>query len=324
MRKLLRNFGVVHAAALLFTAVANAQPYPSKPVHVIVPAAPGGANTIIARILADRLQTAMGQPFLVENRGGAGGVVGANAVAKATPDGYTLLLTFGGPIATGLAMLQSVPYDAGRDFAPISRTGDVPLAMVASPKFGPQTVKDLVDYAKMNPGKVTASINSLGTMGHLLTEQFRLVTKVDLNLIPYKGSGPALVDLLGGQIDIAVDTVPAVLSFIKAGRLRPLAVATATRFDLLPDVPTFTEQGLAGLEVTTWFALLAPAGTPKDIIKRLNEETVKILNLKEVKELMAATGTIARGSTPEELGEYMRAETEKWAKIIKAAGIKAE
>jgi len=311
------------AAALLAAAV-QAQPYPSKPVRLVVPASPGGANTILARIMADRLQAALGQPFLVDNRGGAGGTIGAAAVAKAAPDGYTLLLTYGGPVSTGLGLLKNVPYDAAREFAPISLVAEVPLILVASPAFGPRTVNDIVAHARANPGTVTAYISTYGSMGHLLTEQFRLVTKLNLNTIPYKGSGPALVDLFAGQINIAFDTVPITLPHIRSGRLRAVAIATAARSDLLPDVPTFTELGMAGMEVTAWFALLAPAGTPREIVDRLGEESARILQTAEVRELVAKQGAVARFSTPQETTVFIRQEAEKWGRVIREAGLKAE
>ncbi|MFM9981193.1 MAG: Bug family tripartite tricarboxylate transporter substrate binding protein [Burkholderiales bacterium] len=319
------RFLALLAIAMGYASIASAQPaYPSKPVRIVVPSAPGGANSIFARIVADRLQAALGQPFLVDNRGGAGGLIGTDIVAKSAPDGYTLLLTYGGPISTGLALFKSVPYDAARDFTPITRIADVPIILVSSPAFGPKTVKDLIAHAHANPGRVTASINSIGAMGHLMTEQFILVTKSDLNKIPYKGSGPALVDLFGGQINITFDTLPITLPHIKAGRLHPHAIATATRSEQVPDVPTFTELGMPALEVTTWFALVAPTGTPKPIIDRLQMETAKILQSGDVKELLAKQGAIARTSTPLELAQFMRQESEKWSKIIKDAGIQAE
>ena len=323
MKNLLRAVAIVLVTAC-FAAVSHAQSYPSKPVRLVVPASAGGANTILARIVADRLQASLGQPFLVDNRGGAGGTIGANAVAKAAPDGYTLLLTYGGPISTGLGLLKNVPYDAAKDFAPISRIADVQLIMVSSAGFAPPSVKDVVAYAKANPGIVTAYISTYGSMGHLLTEQFRLVTKVNINTIPYKGSGPALVDLFGGQINIAFDTVPITLPHIRSGRLRPLAIATAARSELLPDVPTFTELGLEGMEVTAWFALLAPSGTPAEIVDRLSQECARILQSSEVRDLVAKQGAVAAASTPRELATFMRQEAEKWGRIIREAGLKPE
>lgn len=323
MRTLVRAAALAIAVACLAVG-AHAQTYPAKPVRIVVPSVPGGANTILARIMADRFQASLGQPFLVDNRGGAGGLIGVDAVAKAAADGYTLLLTYGGPVATGLSLFKSLPYDASRDLAPISRIADVPLLMVSYPGFGPQTVNDVIAYAKANPGKINASINSYGAMGHLLTEQFRLVTKVDISTIPYKGSGPALLDLFAGTIQIAVDTLPITLPHIRSGRLRPLAIATAARSELLPQVSTFTELGLEGMEVTAWFALLAPAGTPKDIVERLSEESARILRSGEVKELVARQGAVPGSSTPQELGAFMRRETEKWARIIREAGLKPE
>ena len=323
MSNVFRTAAIVFAS-MVSASLSHAQSYPSKPVRIVVPASAGGANTILARIMADRLQASLGQPFLVDNRGGAGGTIGANAVAKAAPDGYTLLLTYGGPISTGLGLLKSVPYDAAKDFAPISRVADVQLIMVSSPAFAPQNVKDVIGHANANPGIVTAYISTFGSMGHLLTEQFRLVTRVKINTIPYKGSGPALVDLFGGQINIAFDTLPITLPHIKSGRLRPLAIASATRSELVPEVPTFTELGMEGMEVTAWFALLAPAGTPADIVDRLSQESARILQAAEVRELVSKQGAIAGASTPRELATFMRQESEKWGRIIREAGLKPE
>jgi tripartite-type tricarboxylate transporter receptor subunit TctC len=323
MRSSVRILGTLLAAAIVALPAA-AQTYPTKSVRIVVPASPGGSNSIIARILGERLQAVLGQTFFIDNKGGAGGLIGVDAVAKAPPDGHTLLLTFGGPIATGLALFKTVPFDAARDLAPIARVADVPLVLVASPQFPAQTVKEVVAYAKANPGRLRASINSNGSMGHLLTEQFRLDNKIQINSIPYKGTGQAMTDLLGGQIDIAVDTVPALAALIKAGKLRPLAMATATRSEVLPEVPTFTELGMPGMEVTTWFALLAPAGTPKPIIDRLALETARILASPDVKETMAKQGIVPHFAPPQEIATYMRDETAKWAKIISDAGMTAE
>jgi tripartite-type tricarboxylate transporter receptor subunit TctC len=323
MSLVLRVIAAMLAATLSATA-AQAQTYPSRPVRIVIPAAPGGINGILGRIMAERLQRSMGQPFVVEDRGGAGGLIATDAVAKSAPDGYTLLLSFGGPIAVGLGLYKTVPYDVMRDFAPISMIADVTMIMVSSPGFKPQGVKELIEYARANPGKVNAAINSPGSMGHMLTEQFRLVTKTKLTLVTYKGSGPAIIDLMAGNVDIDVDTLPATIGQIKGGRLRPLAVASANRSELLPDVPTFKELGLPGLEVSAWFALLAPAGTPKEIIERLNQEATRILQAPETKELLAKQGANARTATSQETSAFMRQEIEKWAKVVKDSGAKFE
>lgn len=323
MRAILRVIAAMFAATL-FAAVAHAQTYPSRPVRIIVPAVPGGVNDALGRIMVERLHKSMGQTFVLENRGGAGGLIGTDAVAKSPPDGHTLLLSYGGPLAVGLGLYKTVPYDVMRDFAPISMIADVTMILVSHPGFKPQSVKELIAYAHANPGKVNAAINALGSMGHMLTEQLRLVTKTNITMITYKGTGPAVADLMAGHVDIDIDALPPIFGQIKAGRLRPLAVAAANRSDLLPEVPTFQELGLAGLDAPAWFALLAPAGTPKKIIERLNEETTKILQAPETKELLAKQGAIARPATSQETSAFIRMEIERWAKVVKESGAKVE
>ena len=323
MNLVLRVIAAILAAALPATA-AHAQAYPSRPVKIVVPAVPGGVNDALGRIMAERLQKSMGQPFVLENRGGAGGLIGADAVAKAAPDGHTLLLSFGGPLAVGLALYKSVPFDVMRDFAPISMIADVTMIMVSYPGFKSQSVNELIAYANANPGKVNAAINVIGSMGHMLTEQFRLVTKTNITMVSYKGTGPAIADLMAGHVDIDIDALPPVIGQIKAGRLRPLAVASAHRSELLPEIPTFQELGVAGLDAPAWFALLAPAGTPKEIVERLNAETTKILHSAETKELLAKQGASARPATAQETGAFIRQEIERWARVVKESGAKIE
>jgi len=323
MRSALGIF-VLILAALATVATATAQPYPSRPVKVIVPYPPGGTNDILARIMGERLQKAMGQTFLIENRSGAGGVIGADAGAKAAPDGYTLLLSSSAPLAVGLGLYQKVPYDVVRDFSPVAMIADATITVVSYPGFKPQNINEVVAYAKANPGELKVALNSLGSMHHLLTEMFRLRTNTKINMIPYKGTGPAVVDLLAGHVDMDFENLPAVIQHIRGGRLRALAVGSAQRSELLPEVPTLKELGLTDLVAAPWFALVAPAGTPREIIVRLNAEVNKILSLPETKELLAKQGADPILRTPEETTAFIHQEVDKWARIVKESGAKLQ
>lgn len=311
-------------AALLLTVAAQAQMYPSRPVKIIVPFPPGGTNDILARVMAERLQSALGQPFIVENRGGAGGMIGAEVASKAAPDGYTLLLSASGPLAVGLKLYKKVPYDVMRDFTPVAMIADVTLVLISSPSFKPQNVKEVIAYAKANPGRLNAGLPAVGSMHHLLTEMFRLRTGTTVNMIPYKGSGPVVVDLLAGVVDTDFENLPVVIQHIKTNRLRALAVASEKRSELLPDTPTFVELGLPDLVASPWFALVAPAGTPKEIIDRLNDEVNKSLRTPGMKALLDKQGANAVIATPEEAKEFIRKEIDKWAKVVAESGAKVE
>lgn len=310
--------------ALLLSAAATAQTYPSRAARIIVPFPPGGTNDILGRIISERLQRTLGQPFAVENRGGAGGVIGADVAAKAAPDGYTLLLASSAPLAVGLSLFAKIPYDVMKDFAPVSMIADVTVVFVAHPGFKPQTVQEVIAYARANPGSTKAALPSLGSMHHLLTELFRLQTNTRLNMIPYKGTGPAVADLIAGHVDIDIENLPAVIGHIRSGRLRPLAVASAERSELLPEVATFKELGYPELVAAPWFALVAPAGTPKEIMARLNENINAFLREPETKALLAKQGANPMVYTPEQTGNLLRQEIDKWAKVVKESGAKLE
>ena len=310
--------------ALPVASAAIAQTYPKQPVKIVVPYPPGGTNDILGRLMAERLSRAFGQSFVVENRSGAGGLVGTESVSRAPADGHTLLLASSAPLAVGLALYPKVPYDVARDFSPVAMIADVTMVLVASPSFQPRTVDQLVSLAKSKPGEVKAALNSLGSMGHLVTELFRLRTSTKVTMVPYKGTGPALTDLMGGHVDIDFENLPAVVSHIKDGRVHALATASPERSDLLPDVPTLKELGLTDLVASSWFALLAPAGTPTEIVSRLNQEVAKILQSAEMRKLLAAQGANPIESTSEQTGAFLKAEIAKWAQVVKESGAKLE
>jgi tripartite-type tricarboxylate transporter receptor subunit TctC len=311
-------------ATLLLAVAAHAQTYPSRPVRIIVPFPPGGTTDILARVTAERLQSALGQPFIVENRSGAGGVIGTEVAAKAAPDGHTLMLSSSAPLAVGLKLYKKIPYDVMRDFTPVAMIADVTVLLVSSPSFKPQNVKEVIAYAKANPGKLNAGLPAVGSMQHLLMELFRLRTDTTINMIPYKGSGPVVVDLLAGVVDTDFENLPVVIEYIKANRLRALAVASEKRSELLPDTPTFLELGLPDLVAAPWFALVAPAGTPKEIVDRLNVEVNKMLRAPNMKALLEKQGANAIIATPEEARDFFQKEIDKWAKVVIESGAKID
>lgn len=309
--------------ALAFMAVhgISVASYPSRPVQVLVPAAPGGGTSLVGRVIAERLQAELGQPFVLVNRGGAGGRIATNEVAKATADGYTLLLTFGGPIASGVGLFKSMPYVVQRDFAPVGLVAELSIMLVASPEFNVKSVDDVLRYARANPDKMTASISSIGSMGHLMTELFVTKHDIKINRIPYKGSGEAMKDFIAGRIDIAFDTLPTLVPFVQQMNVRAIAVASNERSSFLPNVPTFKELGIEGMEASVWYAMLAPAGTPPEAIDRLSKALQKILKSDEVRVSMSKLGVTPVFSTPKELGDFIKDETNKWNAVIDKAGL---
>ncbi len=311
------------ACTLAFLAVPgmSVANYPNRPVQVLVPAAPGGGTSLVGRVIADRLQAELGQPFVLVNRGGAGGRIATSEVARASPDGYTLLLTFGGPIASGVGLFKSMPYNVQRDFAPVGVVAQMSIMLVASPEFSVKSVDDVVRYARANPDKMTASISSVGSMGHLMTELFVTNHDIKINRIPYKGSGDVMKDFIAGRIDIAFDTLPTLVPFVQQMNVRALAVASNERSPFLPNVPTFKELGIAGMEASVWYAMLAPAGTPPEAIDRLSQALQKILKSDEARAAMSKLGVTPVFSTPKELGELIKDETTKWNTVIDKAGL---
>jgi tripartite-type tricarboxylate transporter receptor subunit TctC len=324
----LRRFyrSIAQAALILgFSGLVHAA-YPDKPIKLIVPYPPGGATDVIGRILAKNLGESLGQQVLVENRSGAGGNIGAEAVAKATPDGYTLLM---GAVTSHSTMATlekgKLRYDILKDFAPVMIVGSVPLVVVVNPNVPVRTLKGLVDYAKANPDKLNYASSGAGAPQRMGAEIFQKEAGIKITHVPYKGSGPAMTDLVAGQVNMMVETVPAALPFITAGQLRPLAVTTAKRISMLPDVPTTAESGMPTLEVSSTFGVLAPTGTPMPIIDQLNSAIAKLLLNPEVKEAFLKQGVYAATPTkPKQSAELLASEVRRWEKVIKEADIKAE
>ena len=314
------------AACLILTAAtanAQAQAYPSKPIRWIVPFPPGGSTDILARVVGQKLTESWGQQVIVENRGGAGGTLGAAEAARSPADGYTLLMgAIHHTIAT--SVYPKLPYDFQKDFAPITVVAIVPNVLVVNPSVPAKSTKELIAYAKANPGKLTYGSAGMGTAHHLIGELFNLRAGVEIVHVPYKGSAPAVADLIGGQVSMMYDTVASCLPHVKSGKLRPLAVATAKRSSALPDVPTIAESALPGFEVTTWFGALAPAKTPPEIVAKLNAEMVKILAMPDVRKRLLEAGAEPVGNTPGEMAAQIKRETEEFGKIVKQAKITAE
>ena len=301
-----------------------ADPWPSKPITYVVPFAPGGNTDTLARIIGPKVSTALGQPVVIENKPGAGGNIGSDFVAKAKPDGYTIL---GGTIsshAINASMYPNMPYDPIKNFEPITVLGQAPLLLVVPADSPYKTVKDLLDAAKAKPGSLSFASAGNGTSPHLAGELLKSSAKIQATHVPYKGSGPAVTDLLAGHVQFMFDTALIVGGHIKAGKLRPLAVTSSKRTSLFPDVPTLAEAGVPGYEIGSWQAVYAPAGTPKPIVERLNAEIVKALKSPDVAERFAGLGMEPVANTPAQMAEFNKAEVAKWAKIVKEANIKAE
>lgn len=306
------------------TARAAAETYPSRPITLIVPFPPGGSTSIVARIVTDRMGDAIGQPFVVDNRGGAGGTLGTREAAKSAPDGYTVLLGYTGTLAIGPSVYPDVGYDVRKDFAPIGRIGVAPATVVVHPTFPAHSIAELIAYAKAHPGEVNFGSAGIGTVGHVAGEYFAMATGIKLVHIPYKGTGPAVADLLGGHIPLSFTPIPAVHELAKKGLLRMLAVTSLTRSALAPDVPTVAESGVPGFEAVLRYGLVAPAGTPRPIIDRLNKALRETLASDAVRRRLAVNGAEPLPSTPEEYAADIDGEEVKWSKVIKASGIKAE
>lgn len=312
-------------AAALAAAPALSQDYPARPVTMVVPYPPGGATDIIGRTLAQKLSDAFKQQFVVDNRAGAGGNIGAQAVAAAKKDGYTLLM--GAMTSHSInATLQkdTARFSLEKDFAPVAIVGTVPLVLVVHPSVQAKTLKEFIAIARAKPGDISYASAGNGSPQHLTGEQFKLVTKTDMVHIPYKGSGPAMTDLMGGQVKAMIETVPAAVSFIKSGKIRPLFVTTKERVESIPDVPTAAEAGLPGFEAVSMFGVAVPAGTPQPIIDKLNAELGKILQMPDVKAKLLEQGVYATHTTPAEASARIRSEVARWAKVIQEAKVKVE
>jgi len=314
-------------AAIVFAAAAQvqgAQSYPERPIRMLVPFAPGGNVDITARTVSPGLSQALGQQVIVDNRPGAGGTIATDLVAKAPPDGYTLLMASSSVMTNGPAIYPKLPYDIVRDFAPVGRVAVVPLAIVVHPSVPARTTTELIAMAKAQGGNLLMANAGVGTTNHLIAELFMIRSGARLTLVPYKGSGPALIDLVAGHVFAHVDQISSALPYIQANRIRAIAVTTARRAAALPDVPTLAESGVPGFDASTVTGVLAPAKTPRDVVAKLNSTLVKVLGGAAIKERFATLGAEVRPSTPEELGAFIREDLAQWVKVVKQAGIKLE
>jgi len=303
---------------------AFAQTYPTRPVTLVDTFPPGGSTGIIARIIADKLSEPLGQRIVVDNRGGAGGTVAAGQIAKSAPDGYTIMLGFTGTLAIAPSLYPNAGYDPRKDFAPIGIIATAPNSLVVHPSFPVHSVAELIAYAKGNPGKVNFGSAGIGTVGHVAGELFASMAGIKLVHIPYRGTGPALTDLLGGHIPMTFSPIPATFENAKSGKLRMLAVTSLKRSSVLPDVPTIAEQGLPGFEAVLRYGLVAPAGTPRPIIDRLNRELRTVLATEEMRKRLAIEGAEPLPSTPEDYAADIDREETKWSKLVHALGLKGE
>jgi len=303
---------------------AAAQNYPNRAITLVIPFAPGGSTSIVGRAIADKISELLGEKVVVDNRPGAGGTVGTRAVARSEPDGYTLMLGYTGTLAIGPSLYKSVGYDPRKDFAPIGLIGNAPNSLVVNPSFPAKTVAELIAYAKANPAKVNFGSAGAGTASHITGEYFARAAGVTLVHIPYKGTGPALTDLLGGHIPMAFAPIPASHPNVSAGKLRALAVTSTTRSGLLPDVPTMIEAGLSGFDASLYYGLAAPAGTPRPIIDKLNKVLREALASDEVKKQLGNDGTEITPGTPEDYADFIDKDEKKWAQLVKASGVEQE
>jgi tripartite-type tricarboxylate transporter receptor subunit TctC len=293
-------------------------------VRLIVPYPPGGGTDIFARLVGARLTETLGQAIVVEQRPGAAGVIGADVAAKSAPDGYTLVIGQASNLAINLSLMKKLPYDPARDFAPITLVATSPNLLVVHPSLPVRTIKDLVVLAKSKPGAINYASAGNGSPGHLAAEYFKKIAKIDLVHIPYKGATPALLDVLAGHASLYFTSPIAAQPFVQSGRLRQIAVTSGKRFPPLPDVPTIAEGGYRDIDMTSWWGLLAPAGTPADIVEKLHAATVKALNTAEVKERLATQGAMVVTSTPGEFAAYIKSEIAKWARIVSASGARLD
>ena len=324
MRWVTRLSALAAFAVAATGGVAHAQPYPTKPVRLVVTSPPGGSQDFLARLLAQALTPALGQQVVVDNRTGASGVIGIDFVARAAPDGYTLLLGAAGPIAIVPALKPSLPFDPLRDFAPITMVASGPFAIVVHPSVPAKSLKELIAIAKAKPRSLNYGSSGAGASPHLAAELLKSMAQIDLVHIPYKGVGPALTDLIGGQIDLMLADVHLVLPHVKAGKLRALAVTSRGRSAVMPEAPTVSEAGVPGYAAGTWFGMLAPAATSPEVVGRLNGEIGKILGAASLRERLSTQGIEPHASTPGEFGAHLKSEIEKWRRVVKVASIKLE
>jgi len=314
-----RSIGLLLGAT--FACGAAAQGYPSKPIRVIVGQAPGGATDIVSRALAQKLTDGLGQTVVIDNRSGAAGSIGSAIAASAPPDGYTALIV-SSTYTINPSLYKKLPFDPIRDLQPVTLIASSPFLLMVHPSIAAKTPRELIALAKTR--KLTFGSCGIGSSGHLAAELFSSMAGIELTHVPYKGAGPALIDTLGGQVNLIMSSIVSGMPYAKAGRLRALAITTRTRSPALPELPTISESALPGYDFSSWYGLMVPAGTPQPVIGRLHDETVKALKLPDLQQRLASEGCDAVGSTPEQLGAYIRTEMARWAKVVKASGMQAE
>jgi tripartite-type tricarboxylate transporter receptor subunit TctC len=321
----MKLFATFVVAALLCTASmsAFAQQYPNKPIRLVIPFPPAGATDVLGRALGQKLAESLGQAVVIENRPGAGSTIGAEQVANAPADGYTLLLA-SGSICISANLYKRLPFDPAKSFAPVSLVGHVPHMLVANPTIPASSVKELIALAKARPGEINVASQGNGTLSHMELELFKLAAGVDLTHVPYKGSSNAMTDLLAGNVSMLFDSVTSSLPMVRKGQLKALGVVSPKRLAFAPDIPTITEAGVPGFDAANWFALLAPAGTSREIVQVLNTHVARALESAELRQRLAAQGAVLESSTPEALAALIRDDLDRWAKVVKQAGIKLE
>ena len=315
---------LIVAVCALHVPTALAQGYPNKLVRIVVPQAPGGASDALARIIAQRLSERWKQPVVVENKAGAGGVIGTESVAKSAPDGYTLLLAYDGTHAVNASLYKSLPFDPIKDFTPVATLANVPFLLAVNASSKASDMKQFIELAKVAPGKVTYGSAGNGSVNHLLGAMFGKRAGVELVHVPYKGAAPAITDLIGGSVDAVFSSIPSLVGHIQSGRVRALAVTSSRRSAALPNVPTITESGLAGFAVAPWFGLLAPAGTPADVVAKVSEDVAALLATKDVIDAFSAQGAEPFRTTPSEFAAILRGDIDKWAVVVRESGAKVD
>jgi tripartite-type tricarboxylate transporter receptor subunit TctC len=321
--KFIKRLGLLAAVATFAATNALAQAYPNRPIRIIVPFPPGGGNDVIARLVGQKLSERMGQPVVIDNRGGGNGAIGLAALAQAAPDGYTLGVGAAGPMAVNPSLYEKLSYDPLRDFAHITNMVNFPLLLVTHPSLPAKNIKDLVAQAKAKPNTIFYASPGNGNSGHLAGELFNSLAKVSTTHVPYKGQGPAVTDLLAGQVQMLYSSIPSVVQYVQQGRLNAVAVGSAKRLPSMPNVPTIAET-VPGYEAYSWVGMLAPANTPKDIVNRLNREIVEILKQKDMEEKLNQQGALPVGDSPEQFSSYIAVEIKKWGAVVKSANIKVD
>ena len=317
----MKTLAAIAALLVAFTAAAAEDDYPNHPVKIVVPFAPGGSTDVVARILADKLQGELKQPFVIENRPGAGGNIGADVVAKSAPDGYTLLMGTTGVLAINNYLYKDMPFDPQRDFAPVSYTSLITNILVVNANLPVKNVQELVALAKAKPGELTFASSGAGSSTHLSGELFKSMTGTEIVHVPYKGSSQAITDIMAGHVTMLIDNAPSSMPFVQQGKLRALGVTSLKRMPTLPDVPTIDESGVKGYESLSWSGIVAPAATPKPVIMKLNAAIERVLAMPDVKKKFADLGVDAVGGPPENFAHHIRAESEKWGRVVKTANI---